>query len=448
MEGTLATRVAQRPDGTQALILHRARLTVVKGPDQGLILLIDRPEVQIGTGAHCDFRLTDPAVSRQHLELRATELGFVIQDAGSTNGTYIGGVRLREAVIDAPAMLRVGETLIQISPSIETMEIPLSAQTSFGGLLGSSQKMRQVFAVLERVAPTKSTVLLEGESGTGKDVAAQSIHELSPRRDGSFVIVDCGAIPPTLMESELFGHEKGAFTGAHDTRRGALEEADGGTLFLDEIGELPTELQPRLLRFIERQEVKRVGGSQHREVDVRIIAATNRRLSVEVQEGRFRQDLFYRLSVVQVEIPPLRDRPEDVVPLACLFAEKYHKDPRAIITDATASLLTAYRWPGNVRELRNVVERLALVPELAMESLESGGRGAAVSTGSSGPVIGPLASLPFHEARRRWQDLFERQYLAAQMAAAGNVVTKAANRADLPRQTFHRLLRRHGLREG
>jgi transcriptional regulator with GAF, ATPase, and Fis domain len=242
------------------------------------------------------------------------------------------------------------------------------------------------------------------------------------------------------MESELFGHERGAFTGAAAARAGALEEAAGGTVFLDEIGELPLELQPKLLRFLELREVKRVGAARHRSVDVRVIAATNRKLSAEVEAGAFREDLYYRLSVVRVEIPPLRDRPADIRLLAHAFAQRYHQDSRVIITDEIEPLLLGHRWPGNVRQLRNVVERLAVVPELAAEDLRGQSPPAAL------PSIGPLIGVPFHEARRRWQESFERQYLIAQLERAGGVVTRAAELADLPRQTFHRFLRRHGLK--
>jgi transcriptional regulator with GAF, ATPase, and Fis domain len=246
------------------------------------------------------------------------------------------------------------------------------------------------------------------------------------------------------MESELFGHERGAFTGAHEARAGALQAADGGTLFLDEVGELPPELQPKLLRFLETQEVRPLGKTAYQKVSVRLIAATNRRLAQEVKEGRFRQDLFFRLSVVRVELPPLRVRPEDILLLAYAFAESGQRDPRTIITDDIAALLTSHAWPGNVRELRNVVERITVLPELAIASLRDESCGAAAA---GAPTIGSLLRLPFHEARRRWQDLFERQYLSAQVQRAGGVISHAAAAAGLPRQTFHRLLRQHGLRE-
>jgi two-component system, NtrC family, nitrogen regulation response regulator GlnG len=440
------TQIVQKPDGTQVLVLHRARVAVADGPDAGRELVLEKPAVVIGTEPGCDLQLTDPAVSRQHLQLRATEQGLVLRDLGSTNGTFVGNLRLVEALIVAPVTVRAGESQLQISPSSgDSLEIPLSPRGSFGGLVGQSTEMRRVFAILERVAPTRSTVLLEGESGTGKEVAAQALHQASPCAEGPFVVVDCGAIPGSLMESELFGYERGAFTGAHEARTGALQAADGGTLFLDEIGELPLELQPKLLRFLETQEVRPLGSTSYRKVSVRLVAATNRRLTEEVKEGRFRQDLFFRLSVVRVELPPLRQRPEDILLLAYSFAAAGDRDPRSIISDDISALLASHHWPGNVRELRNVVERLTVLPELAIAGLRDDARAAAAD---AAPSIGALLALPFHEARRRWQDLFERQYLSALVQKAGGVVARAAAAAGLPRQTFHRLLRQHGLRDG
>jgi DNA-binding NtrC family response regulator len=300
--------------------------------------------------------------------------------------------------------------------------------------------MRQVIALLERVAPSTSTVLLEGESGTGKEVAAHAIHEASPRAEGPFVVVDCAALAPSLIESELFGHERGAYTGADETQPGALEQGDGGTVFLDEIAELPLELQPRLLRFLEAQEVKRLGAARARRVDVRVIAATNRCLANEVRGGTFREDLYYRLSVVRVGMPALRERAEDIKLLAYHFAESFARDPHELLGEEVIEILTAYAWPGNVRELRNVVERLIVLPEQALASLRG------EPPPRTGPEIGQLSELPFHEARQRWQEWFERQYLAAQLERASGNVSQAARQAAIPRQTFHRLLRRHGLK--
>jgi DNA-binding NtrC family response regulator len=438
MSTTISTRLIRSPDGGEALLMRCARLTVVKGPDKGRSVVIDQPRLRVGTGADCELQLSDQAVSRQHFELQASERGFVLRDSNSTNGTFVGNVGVQRALLVGETQLRVGDTTLRLAPTRKTVEIPLSQRGSFGGLIGQSQAMRQVIALLERVASSDSTVLLEGESGTGKEVAAEAVHQASRRVEGPLVIVDCGALPPALIESELFGHERGAFTGAEQQHIGVLEQADGGTLFLDEIGELPLELQPRLLRFLEAQEVKRLGASRARHVDVRVIAATNRHLANEVRRGAFREDLFYRLSVVRVAMPALRDRVEDVRLLAYHFAETFARDPHELLGEEVIEILTAYSWPGNVRELRNVVERLVVLPGEALASL----RGEAQRRG---PEIGALAELPFHEARQRWQDGFERQYLAAQLERTGRNVSQAARQAQIPRQTFHRLLRRHGL---
>jgi transcriptional regulator with GAF, ATPase, and Fis domain len=438
------TRLIDKPDGSQSLLLRQARLTVLKGPDRGKDLRAQQPRVRIGTGEECELQLSDPAVSRRHLELRALEEGYLLRDLDSTNGTVLGDAMVREAVLTRPVTLRLGGTTLRILLGEETVEIPLSQRGRFGRLLGQSTAIRGAFAVLERVSGSGTTLLIEGESGTGKELAAEAVHQSSSRASGPFVVVDCAAMPGSLIESELFGHERGAFTGADQQRVGALEEAHGGTLFLDEVGELPLDLQPRLLRFLETQQVKRLGSARHQAVDVRVIAATNRSLVHEVKQGRFREDLYYRLSVVCVELPPLRERPEDILLLAHHFAERYVRDPRALFTGEIAAMLTAYHWPGNARELRNVVERLALVPEQAVANLREGFR---KQPGTSPGGIGTLAELPFHEARSQWQERFERQYLAIQLERAAGVVAQAAKLAELPRPTFHRLLKRHGLRE-
>ncbi len=448
MESTAGTKLIQKPDGSPALVFRRVRLSVLQGPDRGSELLLERPRVRIGSGPECELRLTDPAVSRLHLELSATERGLLLRDLGSTNGTLLSpGLRLERAILGGPATILLGGTSLRIEPTDEELEIRLSRRLSCGALLGQSPAIREVFAALEQVGPATATVLLEGESGTGKELAAAALHALSPRRDAPLVTVDCGAIPASLIESELFGHERGAFTGAEQSRAGSLEQAAGGTLFLDEIGELPLELQPRLLRFLESGQVKRLGATRALALDVRVIAATNRNLREEVERGSFRRDLYYRLAVVRIELPPLRERPEDILLLAHHFAERHARDPRSVLTPEIAAMLQAHAWPGNVRELRNVVERLALMPELAAGALRAelaGGERAAGATAG----IGSLLELPFHEARTAWQDRFERQYLTLQLERAGGVVAHAAGQSGLPRQTFHRLLRKHGLAGG
>lgn len=447
MNDRAATTLIDRPDGSQTLLLRQAHLTVIKGPDRGAELVLDRPSVQVGTGPECSLRLTDPAVSRCHLELRATDDGFLLRDLGSTNGTLLGEAYVREMLLAGPVTLKLGDSTLQVAPSPETIELEVSRRNRFGSLIGVSTPMRRTFALLEGVASTDATVLLEGQSGTGKELAAEAIHSASSQADGPFVVVDCTTIPKDLAESELFGHEQGSFTGATQARIGAFEQADGGTLLLDEVGDLPPQVQPRLLRFLETQQVKRVGASQRRHVNVRVIAATHRNLLEDVDQGRFRSDLYYRLAVVRIELPPLRDRPEDIPLLAHHFAEQFARDPRTLISEQIGALLASYHWPGNVRELRNTVERLAVIPKQALHSLKAQVGTAPPSSSSEAPGIGALANLPFHEARLEWQQVFERQYLAIQLQRADNVVAHAAERAGLPRQSFHRLLRRQGIRD-
>jgi two-component system nitrogen regulation response regulator GlnG len=437
------TRLLMRPDGQQVLVLRKSHLAVLRGPDSGLKLSIERPRISIGSGTDCQLKLSDPAVSRHHAELVANHDGLHLRDMDSKNGTFISGARIVRAIVQRPVELELGNSLLGLAPTSETIEIPLSLRDSFGTLLGRSPAMRELFATLERVAASDSTILIGGESGTGKELTAQAIHEESARKDGPFVVVDCAALKKELIEAELFGHEKGAFTGADRSRMGAFEAAHGGTIFLDEVGELPLDVQPRLLRFLERKQVRRVGGSASRAVDARVVAATNRDLKEEVRTGRFRQDLFYRLAVIEVELPPLRDRVEDLELLAFHFAEQLVRDPRKVIDAQVLSLLAAYRWPGNVRELRNIIERLVVLPETAMAELgEATGSPKEATTSSDAALL----DLPFHEARQRSQDRFERRYLLSQLERAAGVVTHAAKVAQLPRQTFHRLLRRHGLR--
>ncbi len=288
--------------------LHRVRLagatvSVESGPDAGLSAELGSAALVVGSGEGCDVRLADPLVSRRHLELRAESDGVRVIDLGSRNGTLLGAARIKEALLEDDTTLVVGDTAIAIGVKSEALDVAISPRTQFGDAIAHGPALRHVFELLERAAKGDVTVLLEGDSGTGKDVLAQSIHRESKRRDGPFVVVDCGAIPESLIESELFGHEKGAFTGATSARPGAFEQANGGTVFLDEIGELPLDAQPKLLRALENRSFRRLGGQSTIKVDVRVVAATNRRLREAVRKREFREDLFYRLAVVHVSLP-------------------------------------------------------------------------------------------------------------------------------------------------
>jgi DNA-binding NtrC family response regulator len=425
--------------GGFALRLVRLRLTVVSGPDAGTELVPDSPQVRIGTHPDMDLVLTDPSVSRLHCELVVKGPLVRVRDRGSTNGTFEGAVRIHDAEVPPGTVLRLGETSLRIGTEGGTVKIPLSSRHRFGALLGRSARMREVFAILERVAPTETTVLVEGESGTGKELAAEGIHAASPRADGPFVVFDAGAVAHDLLESELFGHVRGAFTGAVADRPGVFEEASGGTLFLDEIGELPLDLQPKLLRAIEKREVRPLGSTDVVTVDVRLVAATNRSLESEVNAGRFREDLYWRLAVVRVELPPLRARPEDVPLLAEHFLRRIAPDAEPFEEGVLAALATR-PWPGNVRELRNAIERavtLGATSDLAA---------------FEGPVLGRETatdvSLPFHDARERALAAFERAYVERALAESGGNVSAAARAIGVNRRFLHRLLRKHRLRGG
>jgi len=349
-QGTVQFSADQQP----ALRFRVGRLKVTQKDGTRFERTIDLPHVRVGSAPDNDIPITDPAVSRYHCELRHTDEGFVLRDLGSTNGTVVGGLLVHEAVIQDEILIQLGRSSIRFLPGTGENLVDPSADVRFGELVGRSQKMRDIFGILEKVSATDLTVTIQGETGTGKDLVAQAIHDASPRSSGPFVVFDAGAVASNLIESELFGHEKGAFTGATEQRKGAFEQADGGTLFIDEIGELALELQPKLLRALEQREIQRVGGSKRIPVDVRVVCATNRALSDEVKEGRFRDDLFFRISVVVLSLPALRERPEDVELLVECFLTKLEPPMRAA-SDAISVLLN-YDWPGNVRELRNVIE--------------------------------------------------------------------------------------------
>jgi DNA-binding NtrC family response regulator len=335
-----------------------AWLVVAPGtPEEQRIAVQERPMV-IGKGPTADILISDPTVSKRHAEIRRTPSGVQLIDLGSRNGTKVNGIAVHGALLDTGVTVTVGRSKLRFE-----CDTPLKAAnqpTRFGEAMGRSPGMRQVFSLLERIAPTDLTITILGETGTGKDVLARAVHKNSSRRNGPFVVFDCGAVAPTLIESQLFGHQKGAFTGAVDTRAGAFEMANGGTLFLDEIGELALDLQPKLLRVLEQRRLSRVGGEGDIGVDVRVIAATNRDLEREVQAGRFREDLYFRLSTAVVRLPPLRERQDDLVDLATHFARE---QGGVGVSQEAMNIICAYDWPGNVRELRNVIAGAVAVVE-------------------------------------------------------------------------------------
>ncbi len=354
-------------------------------------------------------------------------------------------------VLKLGSELRVGSTVLRLERGEETSEI-IGCKRQFGGLIGSSRAMQRVYGLLAAVAPTDTSVLIEGETGTGKEMVAEELHRHSPRKDHLFNVVDCAALPQNLIESELFGHEQGAFTGAVTERVGVFERTHGGTVFLDEIGELPLDLQTRLLRVLDRRTIKRVGGDVQRKVDFRLLAATNRDLSVEMQQGRFRQDLYYRLAVVRITVPPLRERVEDIRALARYFL--WHAgcvDVSAVLTEELLEVLCSRSWPGNVRELRNVLERATILVDGARdeELLPSSAPAAAEAPAQvqADPLVLPPAYLRmnYKAAKERLLQQFELSFFRRLLARHGANISGIAREAEVDRALVRKLLRRHKL---
>jgi two-component system, NtrC family, response regulator GlrR len=426
--------------GRDHALVRRFRLRVVDGDDRKATFTPSAERTVIGTHASADFVLRDQTVSRFHCELSLGDGGVRVRDLDSRNGTRIAGVSIVEAHLSDPATLELGHTRVKIEWPDDHLRIPLSTRDRFGGLSGTSRAMRALYALLERAAASDATVLLQGETGTGKDLAAHALHDEGRRRDRPWVVVDCGAIAPALLESELFGHEKGAFTGAMRSHAGAFERAHGGTLFLDEVGELSGELQPKFLRALESRRIMRVGSNTPIDVDVRIIAATHRGLRGDVNTGRFRADLYYRLAVLPIELPSLRQRLDD---LPVLVDDMLHqlgaaRSPAAERLRSPESLarLSAHPWPGNAHELRNYVERSVLF------RAEAGLEDRFVASDAS-PVD---TSVPIRQAREQCVLAFERRYLEALLRTHHDNVAAAARAAGIDRVHMHRLLAKVGLR--
>jgi two-component system response regulator GlrR len=428
--------------GGDRAMVRRFRLKVLDGPQAKSEFISLGQRVTIGTHQSADLRIGDDTMSRFHCEIVIQKGRALLRDLGSLNGTVVDGVSVLVAHLADKATLTLGSTRVRFQLGSDEVEIPLSTADRFGLLVGRSQVMRAAMAELERAAANDVTVLLQGETGTGKDAAAESIHRESARRDGPFVVVDCASIPSALMESELFGHRKGSFTGADQSRVGAFAAASGGTILLDEIGELAVELQPKLLRVLETRTVQQVGSTGREPVDVRVIAATNRNLRQEVNERRFRPDLYYRLAVVEIALPSLRQRPEDIPILvdALLAAGGSAAGPAVdrLRSAATQAELARHLWPGNVRELRNYVERCLAFddpPRLAGSEL------------AEPSALAVDTSKPLRVERDRWIRRVEHDYLEKLLAEHGDNVSAAARAAGIDRIHMYRLLWRAGLRE-
>jgi DNA-binding NtrC family response regulator len=434
-----ATWVTEVRGKKPARALGACVLEVKNGPDKGATAQVRSLRFRAGALQGNDLQLKDPSVSGHHFEIQLEPLGYRIRDLGSRNGTFVGGTRVLDAFLPSPGVITAGATELSFRVTDDVVELPASSADRFGPLLGASLPMRELFAQLERLAQGEATVLVTGETGTGKELVAEALHENSPRASGPLVVVDCGALAPTLVESELFGHEKGAFTGANEARAGVFERAKGGTVFLDEIGELALELQPRLLRVLERREVQRLGGKAPVKVDVRIVAATHRELEAEVNKGKFRADLFYRLSVLRVQMPALRERLEDVPLLVEHFLTSLKLPGAAAVDKATLDRLSAHAWPGNVRELRNAVERLAYgaapfnaKPTVAVASTDGGGAGVDLE-------------VPFLLQKEQLVGAFERRYAEALLKYSGDNLAKGARKAGLTRMAVVKMMTRLNL---
>ena len=420
-----------------------AQVRVTDGPSRGLFMDVPQMGIVVGAGEDADLRLDDTAVSGRHCSVVPNSQGFAVVDLKSRNGTYVDGVGISKATLPVGATLRVGGSALQLLPAVSEATLEPSNAHAFGDLVGASGAMRQVYALLERAATSDATVVLTGESGTGKELAARAIHDASHRSHAPFVVFDCGAASETLIESDLFGHHRGAFTGAERDRKGAFVRADGGTLFLDEIGDLPLRLQPKLLRMLEMGEVTPLGGDNSETSDVRIIAATHRDLWAEAHEGSFRTDLYYRLAVVEAHMPPLRSRMEDIPVMVAAMLERQHIEPGPIAGD-NLDRLRAHAWPGNVRELRNVITRAAVLAAAGVPFSEWLVSLRAVP--GAAPVL-DRADRPFRQAKDAVIERFERAYLKDLLHRAGGNLSKAARLAEVERKYLYRILDKHGLRD-
>ena len=447
-----------------SVTLRRCKLVRVDPDGSVAEYIFDQPMVTLGSSEENDLVIDDDKVSRCHARIFREGEEYLIEDLGSTNGTFVNKVRVRAGFIRSGATLRIGNTELRFSLLSERVEIQPSQREALGTVVGKSEQMRQLFGVVEKIAPTGVTVVVEGETGTGKEVVARTIHQFSPRSSNTFIVFDCGAVQQNLIESELFGHEKGSFTGALSSRQGLFEMANGGTIFLDEIGELALDLQPKLLRALEQREIRRVGGNRPIKIDVRVIAATNRDLTEEVKAGRFREDLYYRLSVVRLHLPGLRARRQDIPLLVrhILKTGRFNRgDDEQVVKGVGSAALEAmmrYEWPGNVRELTNVVERACSFADgefIQVEDLPGhiGGADAlqrrSADTQSTEPMRQPSVQveshLTFKEAKERWLATFEREYLGALLTKHSGNLSQAAREAEVDRKHFRRLSRKYDL---
>jgi DNA-binding NtrC family response regulator len=440
------------------------RFVEITSPGTPPVLRVREGIVRIGREAGNEVVVDDPFVSRSHLEVRVYGDGVQVVDLETKNGTHFLGARIRELPVKDQVTLVLGK---QITVRIRVADESRPAIDEGSELVGTSTAVAKLRSAIARVAPTALTVLIEGETGTGKEVVAGAIHARSPRAQKNFVVFDCGAVSPNLAASELFGHTRGAYTGATGATEGAFRRAQGGTLFLDEIGELPLDLQPALLRALEARQVKPVGGDSYVAVDVRVVAATNRALEAEVEAGRFRKDLLFRLAVARIKVPPLASRLDDVAPLAKHFARKLD----ATLAPEAIEELERRAWPGNVRELRNTIERavmlaggpgtvvstldddLADLADLADDEDDGPSQPMATAPGKQVTIVPgkltlpqlPVSGVSFQDAKQAAVDSFERDYLIRLLAEANYNLSEAARRSGVHRRYLRELYKKHGI---
>lgn len=447
-------------NGSKDLISLRKYQLVVISPqgNQRKFELGKKSIIKIGKKSDNDIVLLDKTVSRYHFEIQFIDAqGYLLKDLNSTNGTLINSIKVKEAFLSPGDLIEVGETRVEFQTYDENVQIEPSSKNEFGEMVGKSRKMRQIFGILERISPSQATVIIDGETGTGKELVARAIHDNSTRQKKPFIVFDCSAVASNLIESELFGHVKGAFTGAVKDRIGAFEMAAGGTIFLDEIGELTLDLQPKLLRALEQREIKRVGSTQTVKLDVRVVCASNRNLKEEVKLGNFREDLYYRLSVVKIALPPLRERLEDI-PLIVeklLSRARYNlkDDGKYYVTrveDDALKILQRYQWPGNIRELNNVLERAVSFSENGVirgmhlqwvfNEVESGDEATVRTTFD--------VNLPFKDAKQQVVESFEKEYLIELLEKNKGNVSKAAREAKIDRKHLRNLLLKYEIIKG
>lgn len=423
--------------------IRKMSLFIAKGQKAGSRTLIHKNRFVVGKGNDCDLQFVDATVSRQHFEIVQEGEAFWVRDLGSTNGTVVDGLRVKDAALVPGARISIGRVELIFQPIFEALPPEEDLCDEFGGLLAVGASMKSILGMLRKAGQTGTTVLLRGETGVGKSALAKALHAESNRKTGPFVVFDCGAVAPTLIESELFGVKKGAFTGAYESRPGACEQADGGMLLIDEIGDLPLEMQAKLLRVIEEREVRRLGDTRPIKLDIRITAATTKDLDHAVRQGTFRRDLYYRIAVLEVVVPPLRLRKEDIPVLGHRFLTQISKtETWDKLAPELKEELISYHWPGNIRELRNALERLVFIGPCGLPSASSGAPPEEIN-----PSLSPAFDMdrPFKEAKDELLEAFETEYLKRLLERHDGCIAPAAREAGLNRKYFYDLLRKHHL---